>query len=445
MKPHFILILLVFPAACVPNTQTKSEQVARQDGAVPSLIIAADTPPAGDLLAPAYPPPPALPTSPYPGPAGSGWQPSPTPTIGIQHLDDCELHPIFSRCGGIQLNGKVAYIQPNGRLTVLDLDTERAWSSSQAGVKDVAWSPAGNLLLVRDERLHTFLYQADGNLFDNHDDGLTWQRRGHTLQSGSLIWSDDTLMAASLIFVELVTSDHSRGQVERRVQIDFHDGSGQNHWLLEDPGFRYDTIGLFDWAPEMEWLLFGRSHGGVASQQVTGYRLLALNARSGEVADSGLSIPADAHFDWHPSEPGLLVTTNLSGSDVMTLGTLAVWRLLENQVTYPLTRGDLARSPIWSPDGRSIAYTGYELSGTGALMLLDTVTGVTRAVAELAEAPAWSRNGSTLFYLELMPGNQWAKIRAVEQNGGESWTVAVSRLPGCPGPCNPRTAFDYAP
>jgi hypothetical protein len=206
MKPHFILILLVFPAACIPNTQTNSEQVARQDGAVPPPIIAADTPPAGDLLAPAYPPPPALPTSPYPGPVGSGWQPGPTPTIGIQPIDDYELHPIFSRCGGIHLSGKVAYIQPNGRLTVLDLDTERAWSSSQAGVKDVAWSPAGNLLL-------------------------------------------------------------------------------------------------------------------------------ALNSRSGEVAYSGLSIPADTHFDWHLSEPGLLVTTNLSGSDVMSIGTLAVWHLLENQVT----------------------------------------------------------------------------------------------------------------
>jgi hypothetical protein len=100
----------------------------------------------------------------------------------------------------------VAFIQPNGRLTVLDLDTERAWSSSQAGVKDVAWSPASNLLL-------------------------------------------------------------------------------------------------------------------------------ALNSRLGKVAYSGLSIPAGAHFDWHLSEPGLLVTTNLSGSDEMSMGTLAVWRLLENQVT----------------------------------------------------------------------------------------------------------------
>jgi WD40 repeat protein len=452
MKTHLVLPLLLFLVACVPDTQINSGLTTTQDAAVAPVFTLPETPSPGDPLARAYPYPPlsVLPTSPYPGaapwPPASELQPDPTPTIGIQPVANCELHPSFSRCGGVPLTGRLAFVRPDGVLAVLDLDAEAAWSSNQADVRDLAWSPEGNLLLVHDKTLQPFLYQADGFLFGSLDHPLRWQKRGHILQTATLIWSDDDLMAASLLFLEAADSDESQAQVERSVQIDFYDGSNQRRWLLEDPAYRGDVITLLDWAPRTEWLVFGRAYGGTGTRYVSGYHLFALNGRTGEISDSGLSIPQGAHFDWHPTIAGLLVTTDLLSSEVMGAGKLALWDLFENRRSYPLAGEELAQTPVWSPDGRYIAYSSFDSGSAGnALMVLDSLSGATTALAEHGTASAWSRNGATLFYLELIKDKPTAGLRAVASSGGQSWIIAESRLPSCPGTCLYETAFAYAP
>jgi WD40-like Beta Propeller Repeat len=318
---------------------------------------------------------------------------------------------------------------------------------NRQNLRDVRWSPTGDSLLVHDEDQDTFLYLSDGRIFDYYDYKVTWQPNGSNLRSSSLIWSKDNSAAASIVFIETPSTESDPTVMERMVQIDSYEGNdkGRRLWLIEDPNFRYDVIALLDWVPQTDWLLLGYGHGSIASQIATGYRLAALNVRSGEIVDSGLSIPIDAQIDWHPSETGLLVTTDLRGSDVGGMGKLVLWQVLENRVNYPLVSEQYVQSPVWSPDGRYIAYSSLNLPENFQLHILDTETGIARMQVENGTWPAWSRDGSMLFYLEMIPGSELAQIRAIGWDQDESLIVALGLFPRCPGLCQPRTVFDYTP
>jgi dipeptidyl aminopeptidase/acylaminoacyl peptidase len=324
----------------------------------------------------------------------------------------------------------------NGQLTILNLDAETAWVSTQINLRDVDWSPAGDRLLVHDENLvDTYFYHQDGRLLHNETTGwVSWGQTDNHIRAGSYLWNENN--SASVYISHLPT-----GAV---AQISFTDGTLPKEWPLDVYGCPYSTF-VLDWVPQMEWVLLGCGHGGVATNMVLGYRLMALNVRTGEIVDSGLFTPGIEQIDWHPLEPGLLITTDIHGADVSGLGAIVTWQVLENRVVYPSVSTRLVRSPVWSPDGRYIVYTAYDLSGNTQLMVLDVETGTAATRAENGTWPAWSRDNSTIFYLETVPGSESAMIRAVGREQGEPLTVAVGRPPRCPGLCQPRTVFDYTP
>jgi hypothetical protein len=282
----------------------------------------------------------------------------------------------------------------------------------------------------------TYFYHQDGYLLHNETTG--WVIWGHTdnhVRAGSYLWNEDYSISAYI--------DRSQPQ-QARAQFDFQDGTGRKEWPLNETEVYQGHPNLFGWVPQTEWILIGYGYGGVGTTTVSGYHLKALNARSGEMVDSGIWTRPE-HTDWHPSEAGLLVATDFAQAEIGRIGALVTWQILENQVTYRTELDRYARSPVWSPDGRYLAYSAHDLSGNVWLMVLDTETGFAETCAENGTWPAWSRDSSRLFYLEILPERESVWIRTVGREQGEPLTVAIGRLPRCPGVCQPRTAFDYAP
>ncbi|NKQ35639.1 MAG: hypothetical protein HF973_08495 [Chloroflexi bacterium] len=406
----------------------------------------APTPPGAPTLPP-YPPPP--PTPPYPGPSPypSRTLPPPTPTAAVNSVNDCDAHPGFARCGGVPLTGKLAYFPPDNRLTVLDFAAETAWRSSQSGLQNVSWSPEGNLLLTHNRAGRSFLYQSDGVLFDYAEYPLKWSPYSNRLLSGSTIWSPKDAMSASIVYVESETKEASRARPEQIVEIYLPLGESPNplRWPLSDSAFPDQFFILLDWVPQTDWRLIGQGRGGTATQATAGYRLLALNARTGEILDSGLSLPAGGYFDWHPFETGLLATTDLTNSAIGGMGRLALWRIPENRVTHPPASTPHTLAPAWSPDGRYLAYAAFDLSGQFWLEVLDTQTGTAVKRAEWGAWPAWNRDGSAIFYLEVTSEEETTRVRAVGREEGNPLTVAAARPLRGIGLSHPQTVFDYLP
>ncbi len=455
-----IIAVLLILVACMPTVESVSNMgktaVSPTPTPLPSYtqkpataIIPASSPPPINLPSSAYPPPPVTVTSPYPGLPPQGARPTrpratSTPPITTFPVDDCTIHPSFSRCGGTQLTGKLAYLQTDGDLTVLDFDTETAWMSTQTNLRTVDWSPSGNSLLVHNKAHYAFFYHPDGTLYDFDDSPHAWASTG-SRQRNSYLWTEDYLLSASLIRPGTELMDDGVLNTERMARFEFQDGTGRIYWSVEDSEFYQEIIKFIDWVPQTEWILLGYGNGGTATRMAMGYRLKALNARTGEIIDSGLYIPADVHFNWHPSETGLLVTTDLHGSDMSGAGALVLWQIVDNEITYPSELAYSTFTPVWSPDGRYIAYGNLESYEYGQqLMVLDTETGIAEIRAEMGARPAWSRDGSIIFYME-MTSNDDVLLRAVGREQGKPLTIAVTQSTSYPEARLSQTAFDYTP
>ncbi len=102
-------------------------------------------------------------------------------------------------------------------------------------------------------------------------------------------------------------------------------------------------------------------------------------------------------------------------------------------------------APVWSPDGRYLAYSAFDLSGQFWLEVLDTQTGTAVKRADWGAWPAWNRDGDTLFYLERLPEEEITRVRAVGREAGDPLTVAIARLLRGIGLSRPQSVFDYLP
>ena len=452
-KEKFVVLFIfitLFLGACMPSAKPVADGEIIISPSVMAVVVTETAVINSPISTYPYSPPQLTLTSPYPGLPPQGSVPTrpratSTPPITAILIDDCTLHPSFSRCGGTQLTGKLAYLQTNDDLTVLDLDAETAWISTQTDLKIVDWSPVGHLLLVHNKEHYSFFYQPDGTLYDFDDSPRAWASTG-SHQRNSYLWDEDHLTSVSIIRPETEIIESNVLNTERMARFDFHDRAGRVYWSVEDSEFYQEIITLFDWVPQTEWILLGYGNGGMTTRMATGYRLKALNARTGEIIDSGLSVPADFHFDWHPSEAGLLVTTDLHGSDMSGAGTLALWQILNNEITYPLVAAHSAYTPVWSPDGRYIAYGNLDpYEHVQQLMVLDMETGIPEMRAEIGMWPAWSRNGAEIFYLEPESDENPALVRAVGWEQEEPLTIAVSQSRSYPETRLSQTAFDYTP
>ena len=390
----------------------------------------------------AYPPPlgPTL-TAPYPGPMPTPQltqpRPTATPTIVVQSLSA----PSFSGYCGEELTGKLAFFQENGQLTVFDYDTCSAWYSTQVNLRDAVWSPTGDRLLVHTNNQDTYFYSPDGECLHSESNGfVTWDRTGQLRPNNPHVWNED-----SSVSVYIKTVQDAAGNWEHIAQVDDVNGNGRTEWSLEIFSPRFGVVAVLEWVPYSDWVLLGYANGGVATHLATGYRLAALNVRSGEIVDSGLSTPGIAQIDWHPTIPGLLATADLQAADVSGLGHLATWQVFENRVERWATPTDYIRGPVWSPNGRYLAYQIYDLAPGMGIGVTDIETNEAETWTEQGIWPQWSRDSSTLFYLEMLePDNDLVRILAKSREAPPIM-VTQTRHPGCYGFCEPQNFFDYTP
>ena len=87
--------------------------------------------------------------------------------------------------------------------------------------------------------------------------------------------------------------------------------------------------------------------------------------------------------------------------------------------------------PVWSPDGRQIAFYSFR-AGTGGYWLVNPDGGNVRNVVPSGGWAAWSRDGRWLYYTEVTPGFGQRNIKKIRAEGGPA--VAVRSEEGNIGP-----------
>ena len=92
----------------------------------------------------------------------------------------------------------------------------------------------------------------------------------------------------------------------------------------------------------------------------------------------------DRFPDWNAANGGQIVyeRTAVSWSDVLVRGSVQIWmiNMSSGKITY-LTRGQL---PVWSPDGRSIAFGRQLQDGIIQIHRLDIESG---KIAHITDGP----------------------------------------------------------
>jgi Tol biopolymer transport system component len=95
---------------------------------------------------------------------------------------------------------------------------------------------------------------------------------------------------------------------------------------------------------------------------------------------------------------------------------------LEGGEPRKLTSGGF--DPVWSPDGRAIAYD--RLGPNRGLYVVPTDGAGERKIIDSGTAPQWSRDGRSLFYLDLDPVSGRTSIFSVSLNNAEKRRVTVA-------------------
>lgn len=93
-----------------------------------------------------------------------------------------------------------------------------------------------------------------------------------------------------------------------------------------------------------------------------------------------------------------------------------------------VTDGIEAIAPTWSPDGRSLAYTGMATDGLRTIFVVELGSGETRPVtSERSDVfgPDWSPDGDSIAY-QVQHGDGW-RLRSVDVRSGKVVTLCCDR------------------
>ena len=188
----------------------------------------------------------------------------------------------------------------------------------------------------------------------------------------------------------------------RRVAVTVREGQGVNIWLADANGGRPSKLTLSNrnnlepaWAPDGKWVSYlsgsaSGNTGDVWRQPADG------SGRAERILHEERPF---AEQVWSPDGSLLARTTTATPG----LGDILVARSPADTVPTPLVAGNQSEySPIVSPDGRWLAFTGTE-TGRLEVYVASFANPADKRVISVAGGftPRWSHSGDELFYLDL--------------------------------------------
>ena len=197
------------------------------------------------------------------------------------------------------------------------------------------------------------------------------------------------------------------------------------------------SVARLNWSADSEFLVYDAPQPDGAESDV--YRV---SVATGEIINlTEGSAARDASPDWSPDGQRIAFVSDRAEADQ---GSQNIWLMdSEGGQLQQLTNSDAAMQediePAWSPDSSQIAFIRYlaaERAGDPAspsgLWLIDVVTGEETLLVEMAgslaevQVPVWSPDGRWLAY--NAPGLADMDIWVVSVEGGEP--ISVGNLPG---------------
>jgi Tol biopolymer transport system component len=130
------------------------------------------------------------------------------------------------------------------------------------------------------------------------------------------------------------------------------------------------------WSRDGRWVAFTADHGRLYIARIGGAARAMTNPGK----------EADIDADWSPDGSRVVFARSVDGTG---RGLYTVHR--DGTELRQLTSRD-DRSPVWSPNGKTIAFTRTE-RGLDTVRTIDLATGRSRVLAISARDPAWSPNG----------------------------------------------------
>lgn len=179
--------------------------------------------------------------------------------------------------------------------------------------------------------------------------------------------------------------------------------------------------GRLSWSPDSSWIAFSRDSGRTLS-------LWAVNTTSGKLRRlTECESCADISPDWAPGGKVIVfIRAVQEGSSLYTVradGT-HLTKVTNHAASPERSPGKpAAANPQWSPDGRKIAFDGYDnifvvnADGSDQKLLLDGTDGSGPGV------PSWSPDGTKLTFFYTLRGPSAAEVWTMTKDGSEKRRV----------------------
>jgi Tol biopolymer transport system component len=285
---------------------------------------------------------------------------APKPTSGADSaaaFTDCALLPALPSCSGkLPLTGRLALNDAAGkRLVVVDFKSGAAWqvpwqAPALQGPSGLSFSPSGKLLA-------NFPPGNSGQPYLIYDSASGKQVNQLTPQGIDAWTPQDSFQGAPFRTVYSATGDQAYIDFKTaiaHVRLATSPDKDVTWSVVNGPNDRIPQA--VAWVPGNDLLLF-EQHYASNSMWVNGGALFTLNIKTGEVKDLKAGMLLNFQFQWHPTEPGMLVFGDSSNSPVMGGQQLAVLNVLTGQLTHLIADPNvLITASGWLPDGKTILF-----------------------------------------------------------------------------------------